>query len=136
MVGSVLTPAESNQKWDLIVRTMRCELERIIGYDAMKAVRMIEARKRNTISSRWVLTWEIINGEMHVNAMLVTKAVIDPQLNQIVTASAAASPLSHRMLGRHFSQPDLTLTPTVKPPRAKQRLIFDSSFDYGWGVTR
>ena len=69
-------------------------------FDAMKPVRRVDV-KTKSISSRWVLTWKIIDGKMDVKARLVIKGFLDPQLNEIVTASATASALSHRMLASY-----------------------------------
>ena len=48
-----------------------------------------------------MLTWKMIDGKMDVKARLVIKGFMDPQVNQIITASATASALSHRMLASY-----------------------------------
>ena len=69
-------------------------------HDAMKAVRKAECTTKS-ITSRWVLTWKMIDGKLDVKARLVIKGFMDPQVNQIITASATASALSHRMLASY-----------------------------------
>ena len=69
-------------------------------YDAMQPVKKNQCQTK-PITSRWVLTWKIIDGKKDVKARLVIKGFMDPQLNQIVTASATASALSHRMLASY-----------------------------------
>ena len=43
----------------------------------------------------------MIDGKLDVKARLVIKGFMDPQGNQIITASATASALSHRMLASY-----------------------------------
>ena len=50
------------------------------------------------MSSRWVLTWKEKDGEWIVKARLVFRGFLDPQVNQLYTASATASAASHRQL--------------------------------------
>ena len=73
------------------------ELVGIMKHDAMRCVKKINCSTKS-ISSRWVLTWKMIDGQLDVKARLVIKGFLDPQVNQIITASATASALSHRML--------------------------------------
>ena len=43
----------------------------------------------------------MIDGKLDVTARLVIKGFMDPQVNQIIIASATASALSHRMLASY-----------------------------------
>ena len=72
----------------------------IMKHDAMRCVKKVDCSTKST-SSRWVLTWKMINGELDVKARLVIKGFLDPQVNQIITASATASAVSHRMLASY-----------------------------------
>ncbi len=52
-------------------------------HDAMKVVRKIECTTMS-ITSRWVLTWTMIDGNMDGKARLVIKCFMDPQVNQMI----------------------------------------------------
>ena len=69
-------------------------------HDAMGCVKKVDCSTKS-IASRWVLTWKMIDGQLDVKARPVIKGFLDPQLNQIITASATASALSHRMLASY-----------------------------------
>jgi len=68
-----------------VLEAKRRELKGIFKYDAAKAVHRSECYNSKPSKSRWV----------------VIKGFLDPQLNDIVTASATASALSHRMLASY-----------------------------------
>ena len=118
-------------------------------YDAMKPVRRIDASTR-AITSRWVLTWKMIDAKLGVKARLVIKGFLDPQLNEIVTASATASALSHRILASHavnnrmqvvsydvsqaFLQ-GLNLKDLEKRGEIKRQVYFDPPQD-AWGILK
>ena len=99
-IGSELTAEEVKQYWQLVLAAKTKELKGIMVHDAMKAVWRTDCEYRH-ISSRREHKWKIIDGKKDVKARLVIKGFMDPQLNQIVTASATASALSHRMLGSY-----------------------------------
>ena len=71
-VGSELTAAEVVQHHELVVRAKKNELNSILKHDAMKAVRKAECTTKS-ITSRWVLTWKMIDGKLDVKARLAIK---------------------------------------------------------------
>ena len=66
-VGSELTAAEIADNYDLVVKAKKAELNGIMKHDAMKAVRKAECTTKS-ITSRWVLTWKMIDGKLGVKA--------------------------------------------------------------------
>ena len=78
-VGSELTAAEIAENYELVVRAKKRELNGIMKHDAMKAVRKVECSTK-PITSRWVLTWKMIDGKMNVKARLVINGFMDPQV--------------------------------------------------------
>ena len=99
-VGSELTKEEEEEWSDVVWKAKQSELVGIMKHDAMRCVKKVNCSTKS-ISSRWVLTWKMINGDLGVKARLVIKGFLDPQVNQIITASATASALSHRMLASY-----------------------------------
>ena len=82
------------------------ELTGIMKYDAMRCVKKVDCSTKSIASGGLgrlarVLTWKIIDGKLDVKARLVIKGFLDPQVNQIITASATGSALSHRMLASY-----------------------------------
>ena len=90
----------------------------------------------------------MINGELGVKARLVIKGFLDPQVNQIITASATASALSHRMLASYAVNHELKvvsydvsqaflqgllLKDLEKRGEMKREVFFDPPPD-AWGI--
>ena len=90
----------------------------------------------------------MFNGELGVKARLVIKGFLDPQVNQIITASATASALSHRMLASYAVNHELKvvsydvsqaflqgllLKDLEKRGEMKREVFFDPPPD-AWGI--
>ena len=123
------------------------ELTGIMKHDAMRCVKKVNCSTKS-IASRWVLTWKMIDGQLDVKARLVIKGFLDPQVNQIITASATASALSHRMLGSYAVNHELKvvsydvsqaflqgllLKDLEKRGEIKRTVFFDPPED-AWGI--
>jgi hypothetical protein len=89
-VGSELTKEEEAEWYDLVRKAKKKELSGIMKHDAMRCEKKLNCSTKS-IASRWVLTWKMVDGTLDVKARLVIKGFLDPQLNQIITASATAS---------------------------------------------
>ena len=104
-----MTAQEILDNWELVLNAKRKELKGIFAYDAAVPVKRSNCHDSKPISSRWVLTWKIIDSKLDVKARVVIKGFLDPQLNEIVTAAATASALSHRMLGSYAVNNDMKI---------------------------
>ena len=146
-ISSELTKEEEEEWYDVVREAKRSELVGIMKHDAMRCVKKLSCSTKS-ISSRWVLTWKMINGDLGVKTRLVIKGFLDPQVNQIITASATASALSHRMLASYavnhalkvvsydvsqaFLQ-GLLLKDLEKRGEMKREVFFDPQPD-AWGI--
>ena len=73
-IGSELTAEEIRQNQALVNRAKQKELLGLMKYDAMQPVKKNQCQTR-PITSRWVLTWKIIDGKKDVKARLVLSLI-------------------------------------------------------------
>lgn len=89
-----LTQEEVRENWPDVLAAIRRELKSWIREKACVPRRRAEVSKKG-MSSRWVFNWK---PGLPVKARLVLRGFLDPQVNQLYTASATASSAAHRVL--------------------------------------
>lgn len=98
-IGSELTKEEERTHVDMVNRAKKKELQQWVQHDSFVIRRKsLNIACGKPMTARWVLTWKLINNKKEVKARLCIKGFQDPQLGDLITASATASSLSHKIL--------------------------------------